>query len=529
MRKELDSTATLASGLRQLLGADHVRDDDATRALFSQDVYSRAPHQAALVAAPGSTEELASAVALITGAGRSVVARGAGMSYTGGYLPAEAGSVMIDTTRMNRIIEISAEDMTVSVEAGCTWAGLHATLKENGLRTPFWGPLSGICSTIGGGLSQNNAFFGAAAYGPASDSVTALKVVLADGTILETGSLSTKNARPFFRQYGPDLTGLFLGDTGAFGVKAEATLRLIEAPQAEGYASFAFKTREATAAGVSALARAGVGCEIFGFDPNLQRVRMKRASLATDVKALASIVKGGKSLFEGVKAAAKIAIAGRDFVDDEEYSVHLVAEGRNEAAVAADLAAARDIAGDNGGREIENTIPKVVRANPFTPLNSMIGPAGERWAPVHGILPHSSAALAWKAIDDYFAEMAGSFDAEGVTTGCLITTLSTNALLIEPVFYWPSALDLIHRESVESWLLGKISEFPENPRATALVAQARRRVAEIFLEHGAAHFQIGKAYLFREGRKAPARALLEALKSAVDPGRRINPGSLGLN
>lgn len=519
----------LKANLTQAVGSANVRDDEQALALFSQDVYSRAPHQAALIVAPSCVAELSRVVALATAAGRSVVPRGAGMSYTGGYLPAEPGAVMIDTARMNRILEINAIDMTVTAEAGCTWRALNDALKAQGLRTPFWGPLSGLTSTIGGGLSQNNAFFGAGTYGPTSDSVVAIKVVLADGTVIETGSAATTGAQPFFRHYGPDLAGLFLGDCGAFGVKAEATLRLIERPQAEGYASFAFARREDAAAAMSAFSRAGVGCEIFGFDPNLQRVRMKRAGLAADVKALANVVKGGKTLFAGVRDAARIAIAGRDFVADEEYSVHIVAEGRSEAAVAADLARARSLASVAGGREIENTIPKVVRADPFAPLNNMIGPEGERWAPIHGIVPHSKAPAVWKAIDDHFATLKEDFSREGVSTGCLVTTISTNAFLVEPVFYWPSALDLLHRATVEPATLARIREFPENPDAAWIVAKARSRVAEIFLEHGAAHFQIGKAYLYREGRKAEPWALLDALKSAVDPARRMNPGALGFD
>lgn len=516
----------LKSSLAEAIGAAHVRDDAATRALFSQDVYGRAPHLAALVVAPGTLAELQRVAEIAARAGAVVVARGAGMSYTGAYLPAAPDAVMIDMRRMNRILSISADDMTVVVEAGATWMALYDALKAKGLRTPFYGPLSGFSSTVGGGLSQGNALLGASKYGSSSDSVVALKIVAADGRLIDTGSV---NARPaFFRHYGPDLAGIFLGDAGALGIKAEATLRLIEAPAAEGFASFSFKSRDQTIAAASAFARTGAFAEVFGFDPALQKVRMKRASLASDVKALASVVKGQKSILAGVREAARIAVAGRDFVEADEYSLHVVAEGRHDAAVAADLARARDIARRVGGREIENTIPKVVRAAPFAPLNNMIGPDGERWAPVHGVLAHSVAPRAWAAIDACFAAFAPRFEKAGVTTGCLVTTLSTNAVLIEPVFYWPSALDRIHRATVEHWLLDRIDEFAPNPVADALVDEARKRVARIFLEHGAAHFQIGKTYLYREGRAADAYALLQSIKAALDPQGRLNPGALGL-
>ena len=59
-----------------------------------------------------------------------------------------------------------------------------------------------------------------------------------------------------------------------------------------------------------------------------------------------------------------------------------------------------------GGRAIENSIPKIMRANPFPPVNSMVGPEGERWVPVHGFLPHSRLVEAWSRIQALFADHA---------------------------------------------------------------------------------------------------------------------------
>jgi FAD/FMN-containing dehydrogenase len=512
----------LRDALAYIVGADHIASDSDALALMSQDIYSRAAFEAAFIVAPANRSELSACVRAATSSGAAVIARGAGMSYTGGYLPTECGAVMLDLRRMNRIVEVNARDMWVRVEAGATWSALHEALKEKGLRTPFWGPLSGLRSTIGGGLSQHNAFFGAGAHGPSAESVVALTLVLADGEILET------SAGAPFRHYGPDLCGLFLGDSGALGIKAEAVLRLIKSPAAEAYASFAFSSREDCAAAMSELSRSGVGAEIVGFDPKLQRVRMKRASLADDIRTLAGVVKGGKSLLSGVREAAKIAVAGRDFINEDEYSVHLTAEGRSDAAVAAEIAAARQIARAANGREVENTIPKVIRTTPFTPLNNIIGPDGERWAPVHGIVPHSAASEAWRKIDDYFQSMAVPFEREGVSTGCFATTISTNGFLIEPVFYWRSSLDLLHRATVDDAMLARVSAHARNDRATSLVAEARGKIVEIFRSFGAAHFQIGKTYPYAATRPREALALLDAIKSTLDPQRRINPGSLGL-
>ncbi len=111
----------------------------------------------ALVVRPGSTADLSASVRAITEAGFAVVPRGAGMSYTGGYLPTSDRSVTIDMARMDRVLEINRDDMYVRVEAGVTWAKLHEALADTGLRTPMWGTLSGLRATVGGGLSQTRS------------------------------------------------------------------------------------------------------------------------------------------------------------------------------------------------------------------------------------------------------------------------------------------------------------------------------------------------------------------------------------
>ena len=160
----------LLARLAAIAGTDNVLSDDQTLELYSQDVWEQGQRLAAVVRA-ADTAQLASLVAAITGAGRAVVARGGGMSYTSGYVPKEAGSVLIDMRRMDRVLEINTEDMYVTVQCGCTWVDLHKALEGTGLRTPYWGTLSGIRATVGGGLSQNSIFWGSARHGTAADSV----------------------------------------------------------------------------------------------------------------------------------------------------------------------------------------------------------------------------------------------------------------------------------------------------------------------------------------------------------------------
>lgn len=519
--------AALAATLARIVGTDHVRTDEATRDLHSEDVWSAAAARVALIVAPRSLDELTQVVAATAAAGFAVAPRGAGMSYTSGYLPVSAATVSIDLTAMARVLRVSPEDMTVTVEAGCTWAALNAALKPHGLRTPFWGPMSGLTSTVGGGVSQLNAMFGAGQHGTSSESVVALSVVLADGRVLRTGARGADGDSPFYRHFGPDLTGLFCGDCGTLGIKGEITLRLMRAPAHEDYASFSFKTGHALLAAMAEIARAGIAAETCAFDPGLTRVRMARASLMGDVKTLGAVMAKQNSLGKGLMAAARVALGGRDFIAPDDYPLHVIAEGRSAAGVAADLAEARRIAARFEGVEIENSIARVIRAMPFPPLNAMLGPTGEAWVPVHGHAALSDAPAVFDEIGALFAAMAPEFEREGIATGFLFTTLSTNAVTIEPVFYWPQGWRPLHAATVEPDHLARLTERPANPLATAVVATARRRVIEIFARHGCAHFQIGRAYPYRDSRDPASRALLDAVKALVDPDGRFNPGGLG--
>lgn len=515
--------------LKQIMGDENVIDDIQTRHLFSQDIWKKG-ELADFIIKPKDTAQLSEAVTIAARGKIRLNPRGGGMSYTNGYTPSKDKTGIIDFSDMNQILEINTDDMYVTVQCGVTWAQLYEALKSYGVRTPFWGPLSGLSSTIGGGLSQNNAFFGAGLFGPSTDSVTALTLVLADGTVLKTGSSGSHNGKPFWRQYGPDLTGLFLSDAGALAYKAEASLRLIPTPKAEGSLSFEFDNRDDWACAHQAMARLGLASELFGFDPNLQAVRMKRAGLAADVKTLSNVItkqKGG--LLKGLKEGAKVALAGRSYMNDVAFSCHLIVEGHSQAEINAKLDTLKDIALAHQGREIENSIPKIMRANPFGPLNSILGPQGERWVPIHGIVPIGEGTKCLAKIDALFTDYEADLKRYEITVGYLLTTLSTNGFLVEPVFIWPEELWPIHEQTVEPAILKRAKRFEANPDATAMVDRIRQDILNIFSEFGAAHFQIGRTYPYKETRHSATWQVLEQIKTALDPDRLINNGALGLD
>lgn len=504
-----------------IVGADYALSNADERAYFSQDVYSRSEFTSALVARPADIDELSKVVAAATGGGFAVFPRGGGLSYTGGYLPSTNTSVSIDTSRMNKVVEINVGDMYVTVEAGCTWAALHKALKGTGLRTPFWGTLSGLYATIGGSISQNSIFFGSGLYGTSADSVMGLKVIAADGSILETGS-------GFFRNFGPDMTGLFTGDCGALGIKAEITLRLIRKPKYKAHASFSFTHYQNMLPAMSEIARLGLASECFGFDPFLQAQRMKRESLAKDVKALAGALKASGSVLGALKTGAKLASAGRGFMKDVPYSVHITSENHHEQAAKSDIETICKIMKKAGGTQIENAIPTLVAANPFNPPNSMIGPSGERWAPVHAVIPHSKSVGLMDAITDLFAAHSEICEKYNIGTGYLLTSVGASAMVIEPVFFWPDALMEIHHRKVEAGHLRKINGFADNPEARHAVDKIRTGLKNLMAKHGAAHLQIGKTYAYQKSLNPATLSLLKAVKAQLDPKNLINPGALGL-
>ncbi|MCM2310803.1 MAG: FAD-binding oxidoreductase [Steroidobacteraceae bacterium] len=522
-------TAALIAGLKRILGVERVLAADDDRRFFSQDIAGPRAHVAACVAQPQTVEELAAVVAATAASGHIVVPRGGGSSYTGGYVPPRDECVLIDTRGLARVVEINTADMYVTVEVGCTWQALLAALEPHGVRTPFWGPLSGATATVGGSLSQNSILWGSARYGVSAESVLALEIVLADGSLLRTGAAAGINARPFFRYYGPDLTGLFLGDTGALGIKARATLRLIRRPAWVETASFGFGTHEQMAAAMTEIAREGLVSECFAMDPVLTAQRLKRAGLAQDLKAVKGVITSARGLASGLKEAARIALAGRSFLDAAPYSMHVGTEGRTQTAVTEALAEVRRIVTAQGGNEVENTVPKVLRGMPFVPMTSAIGPSGERWLPVHALVPLSDAATAWSAVRALFESRRADLDRLGVQIGVLTAIVGSNAFVLEPVFYWPAPRTLYYQRVLDDATRAKFEDFPPHPEAEALVFELRGQLTQLFLGRGAAHLQIGRTYRYHEGLRAEPARLLEAIKRAVDPDGVVNPGSLGLN
>jgi FAD/FMN-containing dehydrogenase len=524
----MSDLSILLEELTNLLGDQYVITEEKECKFYSQDVFMEAENTTKAVIQPGNITELSKAVAAVTNAGYAIFPRGGGMSYTGGYLPSQEKAISLDTSRLNQIVEINHEDMYITVECGCTWAQIHDALKQSDVRTPFWGTLSGLKATVGGGVSQNSLFFGTGLYGSAVESVIGLEVITAKGEMIRTGSASVKGGNVFFRHYGPDLTGIFLGDTGALGIKAKITLKLMKRPKYHEFGSFSFDRYEDMLPAMSEISRKGLASECFGFDPYLQEQRMKRESIAKDIKSLTGVLSAADNFLDAVKKGTKLALAGRGYMKDVLYSFHATSENNSKEVAKSDMDEIRKIAIEAGGKEIENSIPTLINANPFLPLNNMVGPDGERWAPVHGLSPHSRVVKLHDAIRDLFAENIEKIEEYKVGVGYMYVTVGASASLIEPVFFWHDALKELHKDTVDKKYLNSLKGFDENLEIRDFVTGLRKKLILLFKEHAVVHLQIGKSYQYSEGIEENSLNLVKAIKQYTDPDNLINPGSLGL-
>jgi len=220
-------TADFLTDLRAIVGDSYVATDPAARFAYRQDASLFGGTDAAVIARPASTDEVSRIMALAWRHAVPVVVRGGGSSIYGQPPGIPGENLLLDMTRMNRILNMNPQGMTVTAEAGIIMSRLQQACNTAGFY--LFVPAAPVHTvSLGGWLS------GAAGGGGIWWEIISITAVLPDGTVVRTGGgpgTHVRQTEAYSRVMGgPDFTGMFIGDGGSFGVKTEVTVRLLGLP-----------------------------------------------------------------------------------------------------------------------------------------------------------------------------------------------------------------------------------------------------------------------------------------------------------
>lgn len=213
--------ASLVAQLAEIVGRDGLLSAREELLVYECDGYTIEKNSPDVVVFPTTTEQVVAIVKACVAANVPFVPRGAGTSLAGGCLPV-GGGVMIALTRMRRILEVNLEDRYAVVEPGLVNVHLTNHLKGSGLHYAPDPSSQGAC-TIGGNFATNSGGPHTLKYGVTVNHVLGAEVVMPDGSVVQLGGLCEDTP-------GYDLTGLFVGSEGTFGVCTRVTVRLTRDP-----------------------------------------------------------------------------------------------------------------------------------------------------------------------------------------------------------------------------------------------------------------------------------------------------------
>jgi len=243
--------------IKEIVGPENVFDDRVECLCYSRDMSVHRGVPDAVVFA--RTTEQVSAIMKIAHRHRvPVTPRGTGTSVTGAVLPIRGG-LLLDLHLMNHILEINREDFYARLEPGVVCLTLNQILAKDNLMFPP-NPGSEAIATIGGMVSTNASGHRAVKYGTTRDYIKGLKVVLADGRVVETGTRAPKTS------LGYDLTHLFSSAEGTLGIITEVVVKLEPKPEYGALATAVFGDLNAAGDAVTEVTTSGIklaGCEIM--------------------------------------------------------------------------------------------------------------------------------------------------------------------------------------------------------------------------------------------------------------------------
>ena len=251
-------SAPLLQELRAALGDAHVLTEGDLSA-YELDWRRRYRGKALAVLRPGRTAEVAEALRICARHGASIVPQGGNTGLVGGGVPDDSGTqILLSLQRMHQVREIDAANLTMTVEAGCVLQAVQEAAAAQGLLFPLSLAAEGS-ATIGGNLATNAGGTAVLRYGNARELCLGLEVVTADGQVLDGLSGLRKD------NTGYDLRNLFIGCEGTLGVITAATLKLYPQPAARMTALAACDSLEA-AVQLLGLAQSRAGSGLTGFE-----------------------------------------------------------------------------------------------------------------------------------------------------------------------------------------------------------------------------------------------------------------------
>jgi glycolate oxidase len=235
--------------LEAIVGPDHLLTSPEDRVCYSYDGTFAECRPDAIVS-PDTTDQVSAILALAHREGIPVVPRGMASGLAAGTVPF-GGGLVLNLTRMNRILEIDRENLTATAQSGVVTSDLAAAVEREGLFYPP-DPASIRQSTLGGNVACNSGGPRCLKYGVTGDYVMALEAVLPDGRVLRTGNKCLKDVT------GYDLVHLLVGSEGTLAVITEATVRLLPLPEAKRTALAIFQDIGSASQVVNQILYAGV-------------------------------------------------------------------------------------------------------------------------------------------------------------------------------------------------------------------------------------------------------------------------------
>jgi len=276
--------------LRAIMGEKHCLDRQEALVAYS---YDAAPMQQSLpdaVVMPQSTQEVQQVMRVAARHQIPIVTRGEGSNLCAGTIPVGGGIVLV-VNRMNKIVEIDEQNLTITVQSGVRTSDIHQAVEARGLFYPP-DPGSMVISTIGGNIALNSGGLRGLKYGTTKDYVLGLEAVLPNGEIIRIGGKLMKDVA------GYDLTKLLVGSEGTLAIITQVILKLIPKPQTQRVMLARYAVLSQAARSVSdIIAHQIIPGTLEFLDQGTIRVveDFKQIGLPTDVTAILLIGQDGEA------------------------------------------------------------------------------------------------------------------------------------------------------------------------------------------------------------------------------------------